>query len=149
MKKAKLSSAVVLSIILVVGVLAMSAYAAKGGAKGPKEEPVLAYVTVSGDIQGGGDAATGDPKSIAITFGSIFDGSFEADDGSTVTFNEAGPHVANPDNPPALEIVGPGKNKRLEYFYCTAAHDPPTDLDADGICKHPQDSDGPIHDHVH
>ena len=142
MKNVKLGSAVVLSIILVVGALAMSAHAARGGPKGPKEKPVLAYVMVSGDIQGGGDATAGDPKNIAIEFGSIFNGSFVDDDEIAVTFNEAGLHVANPDgDPTALTVGGPGKRKRLEYFYCTADSHSDGDV-TDGICNHPQASDG-------
>ena len=59
MKKAKAISAIVLPVLLVVAILAVSAYA-KG--KPPKPEPI--EVSITGDITG-----VGDPATMAIDFG--------------------------------------------------------------------------------
>lgn len=118
MKNVKLSSAVVLAIILVVGVLAMSAQAAKGGPKGPKEEPVLDYVTVWGGIEGNCENSA----DISIKLSDVSFGS------------HAGSFVANPDYPPALKVGGPGKNKRLTYYYCDHESHTPGSDDLNTIC---------------
>ena len=99
MKRAKLVSAIILPVFLVVGILAVSAYA-KG--KPPKPEPVLDYVDIIGGIEG----HYNNSAEISIKF---LDSSFDT---------HAGSFIANPDNPPALEVGGPGKNRRLTYYYC-------------------------------
>lgn len=108
MKKVKVVSATVLSGLLIVGILAVSAYA-KG--KPPKPEPILDYVNITGGIE----AHCNNSAEISIEF---LDDSFG---------EHAGSFVANPDYPPALEVGGPGKNRRLTYYYCDHS-----DHDADG-----------------
>jgi len=43
----------------------------------------------------------------------------------------AGSYVANPDYPPELKVSGPGKHKRMRYYYCDhESHD-----SSDGVCS--------------
>ena len=114
MKRAKLVSAIILPVFLVVGILAVSAYA-KG--KPPKPEPVLDYV----DIMGGIEGHCNNSAEISIEF---------LDD----SFGEPGSFVANPDNPPALEVGGPGKNRRLTYYYCDHPDHEPDGSEENTIC---------------
>ena len=115
MKKAKVVSAIALSAILILGVLAASVYA-KG--KPPKPEPILDFVDITGGIEGRCDNSA----EISIEF---LDDSFG---------EQAGSFVANPDYPPALEVGGPGKNRRLTYYYCDHPDHQADGLEENTIC---------------
>ena len=115
MRKAKVVSAIVLPVFLIVGILAVSVYA-KG--KPPKPKPILDYVDVTGGIEGNYN----NPAEISIEF---LDDSFG---------EHAGSFVANPDSPPALEVGGPGKNRRLTYYYCVHPDHDPDGEEENKIC---------------
>lgn len=117
MKKVKVILPIILPILLIMGILAVSGHAEKPGSPPgqskpkPKQEPIL--ISVTGAIEG-----IGDPYEISVA---LVDTSFG---------DEAGSFIANPDYPPALKISGPGRHKRLSYYYC----DHPDHVASDVIC---------------
>ncbi|MFH1718420.1 MAG: hypothetical protein ABIF19_13785 [Planctomycetota bacterium] len=115
MRKVKVVTAAIVAVPLVAGMLVLSTYA-KG--KPPKPEPVLAYVDITGGIEGNCD----NPAEISIEF---LDDSFGI---------HAGSFVANPDYPPALEVGGPGINRRLTYYYCDHPEHNADGLEENTIC---------------
>ena len=112
MKKVKVVSATVLSVLLIMGTLVVSVYA-KG--KPPKPEPI--QISVSGTIVG-----IGDPAHMRIEFIDTF-----GDDANT------GPQVSNPDGP--VSVFGTRKGPRtLRYYYCNAEnHDDTDQCDNPGV----------------
>jgi len=100
MKKiVKVSSVVILSVVLITGVLAVSGYAGKPSGSGSSRT-----VVVSGAIVGDGE-----PERIKISFYGAF----------LVGEEYEGPYVANPDG--GLEVFGTRKGPRtLRYRYCYA-----------------------------
>jgi hypothetical protein len=110
MKKVKVFSVIILSVLLIVGLLADSGHADKPdsppGLSKPEPEPVL--VSITGSLEG-----EGNPYEISVKF---VDASF----GSLI-----GPYIANPDYPPALKVSGNKRHKRLSYYYCdNGSHSP-------------------------
>ncbi len=134
MKKVKVILPIILPILLIMGILAVSVYAdppesPPGQSKPkPKQEPIL--ISVTGDIEG-----TGNPANIAIKFSETFQGI----DVYGNDRDESGSFIANPDNPPALKITGPGRHRRLKYYYCDAdTH--PSETDICGVTGHDPDN---------
>jgi len=114
MKEVKVISTVILTALLITGILAVPGHAEKPPSPPgqSKSEPFL--VSVTGAIEG-----QGQPTAISVAF---VDGSFG---------EYAGSYTANPDYPPALKVVGPGKNKRIRYYYCDhVSHD-----SSGGVCS--------------
>jgi hypothetical protein len=109
MKKVKVVSVIVLSILLIVGFLDVSGHAAKPPS--PPGQSKLVQISVSGAIEG-----TGDPAHMGIEFIDTFGG-------------DVGTQVSNPDGP--LAVFGTRKGPRtLRYYYCDAVyHDDPDQCD--------------------
>ncbi|MFH1717328.1 MAG: hypothetical protein ABIF19_08265, partial [Planctomycetota bacterium] len=115
MKKAKVVSAIVLSVVLVAAILAVSAHAGK-----PPSPPGLSktvVISVSGAIEGSGT----DAANMAISF----DGQSFVDEGV------AGSYVANPDG--RLRVSGVRRGSQtLRYYYCDhESHEPGDDTCAE------------------
>lgn len=108
MKKARVVSAIVMSVLL-LGALVVS-----GEAKKPPSPPGLepTIVTLSGAIEG-----TGEFANIAITLSDEFQG-YGYDIYHDEYFREGGSFIANTDYPPALSVSGTPNNKNLSYYYC-------------------------------
>ncbi|MFH1716951.1 MAG: hypothetical protein ABIF19_06340 [Planctomycetota bacterium] len=103
MKKAKVVSAIVLPVLLIVGTLVVSGHAGKPQ---PEPEPQPAQISVSGAIQG-----EGNPCAIKVT---LVDPSFG---------DEGGTFISNPDDPPSFRVEGSPGNIKLIYYYCIAEHE--------------------------
>jgi hypothetical protein len=125
MKAARVVSAIVLPVLLVMAILAVSVYAGKPPSPPgrSKQKPVL--VSVAGAIVG-----IGAPTSIAIELSDTFQGT----DVYGEYRDESGSFISNPDYPPSLRVSGPRKNKRLSYYYCDSTTPEHTTTE-DGICN--------------
>jgi len=109
MKRATVVSAIVLSVLLVVAILAVSAHAGKPPSPPGLSKPV--QITVSGDINGNGS----DAADMAITFSGL-DVEFLLERSVHVNRPDAA-YVANPDG--ILSVYGTGNGSRtLSYYYC-------------------------------
>jgi len=121
--KVKVILPIILPVLFITGILAVSGHADKpdsppGLSKPkPKQEPIL--ISVTGAIEG-----EGNPYEISVV---LVDPSFDG---------EAGSFIANPDYPPALKVTGPGRHRRLRYYYC----DNPDHEGSGGICENPSHS---------
>ena len=114
MKEVRVISAIVLATLLITGTLAVSGHAKKPPSPPGQSKPEPVLISVTGAIEG-----QGGPAEIGIAF---VDSSFG---------EYAGSYVANPDYPPALKVTGPGKHKRMRYYYCDhESHDFP-----EGVCS--------------
>ena len=117
MKEVKVISAIILTVLVITGTLAVSGHAEKPPSPPGQSKPEPVLISVTGAIQG-----QGDPAEISVAF---VDGSFG---------EYAGSYVANPDYPPALKVTGPGKHKRMRYYYCDhESHD-----SSAGVCSNSQ-----------
>jgi hypothetical protein len=126
MKKTKLVSVIVLSVLLVTAILAVSVYSAKPSSPPGKSEPVT--VQLEGAIYGMGAFTN-----IQITLTEEFQGNGWGPYSGTYYYEYGGPFVANPDYPPALTVRGTPNSKELSYYYCDSENVPHL-VNEDGTC---------------
>ena len=125
MRKARVVSAIVLSVLLVGGILAVSVPAKPPSPPGQLEP---AKVLLTGPVAG-----TGAFANIALVLsGDEFKG-WGYDLYKDTYFKEGGSFIANPDFPPALRVSGPRTSMELSYYYCASLDDPHENID--GICN--------------
>jgi len=125
MRKARAVSAIVLSVLLVGGILAVSVPAKSPSPPGQLEP---AIVSLTGPVVG-----TGAFANIGI---SLSPDEFQGqgyDIHKDTYYYEGGSFIANPDYPPALTVPGPRTSKELSYYYC-ASLESPHKTTIDGIC---------------
>lgn len=132
MKAARVVSMVCVPVLLVVAILAVSAYADKPPSPPGLSKPEPVIVQIAGAIEG-----TGAFTNIAIEFKSIIGTDLAGEE-----YNANGSFIANPDFPPALRMSGTPKNKHLSYLYCDYVPGPGEEhtVDEDGICADPTHS---------
>ncbi len=126
MRETRVVSAIVLSVLLVGGILAVSVPAKPPAPPGPSEP---AIVSLTGPVAG-----TGAFANIELV---LSPDEFQGDGMGSLSGShlvEGGSFIANPDYPPALTVPGPRTGKELSYYYCgyPAPHD--TTQTIDGIC---------------
>jgi len=124
MKAAKVVSAIVLPVLLIMAILAVSVYAVKPPS--PPGLSKLVIVSLTGAITG-----TGEFANIEIELSEDFKGI----DIYEEYREEGGSFIANPDYPPALRVSGTRNNKQLSYYYCDSDESPHDTID--GICDDP------------
>ena len=117
MRKVKVVSVIILSVLLIVGLFAVSGDARPKSPLGQsKPEPI--EVSITGAIIGVGEDniidGTGNPATMAIHFS----GNFTGIDKDGNLYEEIGTRVQNPDRENPLRIGGTPKNKNFSYRYC-------------------------------